>query len=430
MSKKSKLNDKSPFNETSGFYNLLPKDRLSLIKKLTSLTDDQYNLLREKSNLDLKIADNMVENVIGTFPIPLGIACNFHINSKDYFIPMAVEESSVIAAASNAAKMARKLGGFKTSNTGSIMIGQIQIIELLDPNKAKSEILKNKKKLLKYANDQDPILLSLGGGAQDIEVNVIKTNSEIILVVHLIVNCLDAMGANAINTMSESIAPLLEKISNGKVLLRIISNLAVKRLVRSNAIFDKDSVGGEKIVDLIIKAYEFADSDPYRCATHNKGIMNGITSVALATGQDTRAIEAGAHSYASFHGQYKSLTKWEKNTDGNLVGTIELPLAVGLIGGATAVHPIAKACLNILGINNVTDLSAILASVGLAQNLGALRALVSEGIQKGHMKLHARNLAVSAGATGELIDKVANHMIKNSSVRFDIAKSLISKLKK
>jgi hydroxymethylglutaryl-CoA reductase len=310
------------------------------------------------------------------------------------------------------------------------MIGQIQIIELLDPNKAKSEILKNKKKLLKHANDQDPILLSLGGGAQDIEVNVIKTNSEIILVVHLIVNCLDAMGANAINTMSESIAPLLEKISNGKVLLRIISNLAVKRLVRSNAIFDKDSVGGEKIVDLIIKSYEFADSDPYRCATHNKGIMNGITSVALATGQDTRAIEAGAHSYASFHGQYKSLTTWEKNTDGNLVGTIELPLAVGLIGGATAVHPIAKACLNILGINNVTDLSAILASVGLAQNLGALRALVSEGIQKGHMKLHARNLAVSAGATGELIDKVANHMIKNSSVRFDIAKSLISKLKK
>ena len=427
MSKKSKLNDKSPFNETSGFYNLLPKDRLSLIKKLTSLTDDQYNLLREKSNLDLKIADNMVENVIGTFPIPLGIACNFHINSKDYFIPMAVEESSVIAAASNAAKMAKKLGGFKTSNTGSIMIGQIQIIELLDPNKAKSEILKNKKKLLKYANDQDPILLSLGGGAQDIEVNVIKTNSEIILVVHLIVNCLDAMGANAINTMSESIAPLLEKISNGKVLLRIISNLAVKRLVRSNAIFDKDSVGGEKIVDLIIKAYEFADSDPYRCATHNKGIMNGVVAVALAAGQDTRAIEAAAHAYASKDGKYTSLTKWNKDSNGNLVGELELPLTVGVVGGASSVHPVAKNSLKIMGVKTSKALAEIIASVGLAQNLGALRALVDEGIQEGHMKLHAKNIAISAGAKDHEIDIISNTMIKDNNVSFNRAKELLRK---
>jgi hydroxymethylglutaryl-CoA reductase len=360
----------------------------------------------------------------------MGVATNFLINGKDYLVPMAIEEPSVVAAASNAAKMARRSGGFRTSNSGPVMIGQIQIVKVKDPHRARNEILANKSDLINRANEQDPKLVSVGGGAKDLEVRIVETPRGIMIINHLIVDCKDAMGANAVNTMAEALAPELEKISHGKVSLRIISNLATKRVVRSTAVFDQATLGGEEIVDGIIDAYAFADSDPYRCATHNKGIMNGISAVALATGQDTRALEAGAHSYATVTGRYRSLTTYEKDERNSLVGTIELPVAVGLIGGASAVHPVAKAALKILGVKNAIELAEIIASVGLAQNFAALRALASEGIQRGHMKLHARNVAASAGAEGEMIDIVAQRMVAERKIRFDRAQEIILELKK
>jgi hydroxymethylglutaryl-CoA reductase len=310
------------------------------------------------------------------------------------------------------------------------MIGQIQTVRVKDPFRARMDILAKKESLLKKANDQDPKLVSVGGGAKDLEVKVIDTARGQMVISELIVDCRDAMGANAVNTMAEAIAPEIERIAKGKVFLRIISNLATRRVVRSSAVFDKEALGGEEIVDGIIEAYAFADSDPYRCATHNKGIMNGVIAVALATGQDTRALEAGAHSYAARNGRYRSLTTYEKDENGNLVGTIEMPVAVGLIGGASAVHPVAKACVKILGVKSAIELAEVIASVGLAQNFAALRALSAEGIQRGHMKLHARNVATSAGATGELVDLVAQKMVEEKKIRFDRAQELIKELSK
>jgi hydroxymethylglutaryl-CoA reductase len=417
-----------PSSEIPNLYKLPIKERLQAVKTSAVLDTKDADVIGSFSGLPSDVADRMIENVIGAIPVPLGIATNFLVNGKDYLVPMAIEEPSVVAAASNAAKMARKQGGFRTSNTGPVMIGQIQTVHIKDPYRARLDLLAHKGELLQKANDQDPKLVSVGGGAKDLEVKVIDTKRGEMVISELIVDCRDAMGANAVNTMAEAIAPDIERIAKGRVFLRIISNLATRRLVRSSAIFDKDLLGGSEIVEGIVDAYAFADSDPYRCATHNKGIMNGISAVALATGQDTRALEAGAHSFAATKGSYRSLTTYEINQEGDLVGTIELPLAVGLIGGASAVHPVAKACVKILGVKSAIELAEVIASVGLAQNLAALRALSSEGIQRGHMKLHARNVAASAGAMGDMVDLVAQKMVEERKIRFDRAQELIKQL--
>ncbi|MEM1525410.1 MAG: hydroxymethylglutaryl-CoA reductase, degradative, partial [Nitrososphaerales archaeon] len=324
-------------SQISGFYKLSPRERLNIVKEFAGLSDEEAELIYSMSGLKLDLANRMIENVIGGITIPLGIAVNFLINNKDYLIPMALEEPSVVAAASNAARMARVKGGFFATTTEPLMIGQIQVVDVKDPYNARMKILAAKDEILAKANEQDKLLVSLGGGAKDLNVKVINTSTGKMVIVELIVDCKDAMGANIVNTMAEAVAPIIERLTNGKVLLRIVSNLATLRLARARAIFDKDTIGGEEVVDGIIQAYSFAESDPYRCATHNKGIMNGIVAVGIATGQDIRALEAGAHSYAALKGSYKPLTTWEKNENGDLVGTIELPLAVGLIGGATAV---------------------------------------------------------------------------------------------
>ena len=415
-------------SKISGFYKLSPAERLKLVQDFSNLSKEEVDAIQNFSGLKLTDADRMVENVIGLMSVPLGIAVNFLINDQDYLIPMAIEEPSVIAAASNAARIARLGGGFQASNTGPVMIGQIQTVDIEDPYGGKMSILESKNTILEKANEQDPILVKFGGGAKDVSAEVIDSIIGPMVVTHLLVDCRDAMGANAVNTMAEAVAPLIEEITGGKVNLRIISNLASERLVRSKAIFPKEALGGEEVVVGVVAAYAFAAADPYRCATHNKGIMNGVSAVALATGQDTRALEAGAHSFAAISGEYLPLTTWEQNEKGDLVGTIEIPMAVGLIGGATAVHPVAKACKKILGIKSAVELGEVMASVGLAQNLAALRALSSDGIQKGHMKLHARNLAISAGAKGKVIDEVTTKMIEEQKVRFDRAKELVDEI--
>jgi len=331
----------------------------------------------------------------------------------------------VVAAASYAAKMVRDGGGFHTSSTSPIMIGQIQVTGTKDPYAAKMRVIQARDEILKKANDQDPVLVSAGGGAKDVDARIINTTRGQMLIVELHVDCRDAMGANAVNTMAEAVAPLVERAAEGKVCLRIITNLAVRRLVRAWCVVPKESVGGEEVVDGVVNAYAFAAADPYRAATHNKGILNGIIAVIVATGNDHRAIEAGAHAYAVKNGQYTSLSAWEKNGNGDLVGSIELPMAVGLIGGAVKTHPIAKIAVKILGVKTANEFGEVLAAVGLAQNLGALRALTHEGIQSGHMALHARNIAVAAGATGDLIDLVAAKMVEEHKIRMDTAKELI-----
>jgi len=374
----------------SGFYKLSTRDRLQLVKEFADLADDEARLIQSTGSLGLELADRMIENVIGAIPVPLGIAVNFLINGRDYLIPMAIEEPSVVAAASYAAKMARVKGGFQTSSTEPIMIGQVQVVGVKDPHKARLSILDAKEEILKKANDQDPMLVSVGGGAKDLQVKVIHASTGPMVIAELLVDCRDAMGANAVNTMAEAVAPMIERIASGRVCLRIVSNLATERLARAWTVVEKEAVGGEEVVDGVVEAYAFAAADPYRAATHNKGILNGIIAVVVATCNDHRAIEAGAHAYAARSGRYVPLTVWEKNENGDLVGSIELPMAVGIIGGATKVHPIAKIALKILGVKSARELGEVLAAVGLAQNLAALRALAHEGIQRGHMKLAAR----------------------------------------
>ena len=412
-------------SQISGFYKLTPKKRVQIVKDFAGLTDKEVETLLSTGSLKLELANRMIENVVGAFPIPLGIAVNFLINGRDYLIPMAIDEPSVVAAASYAAKMARLKGGFFTSSTEPIMIGQIQAVNIDDPNGAKMAVLASKEKILQKANEQDPMLVSVGGGARDLDVRVIRTRSGPMVITELHVDCRDAMGANAVNTMAEAVAPLIERITHGRVYLRIISNLATKRLARAWTIVAKEELGGEEIVDGIIEAYNFAATDPYRAATHNKGILNGIIGVVIATCNDHRAVEAGAHAYAARSGQYSPLTVWEKNKDGDLVGSIELPMAVGTVGGATRVHPVAKIAIKILGVKTANELAEVLAAVGLAQNLGALRALAHEGIQRGHMALHARNVAIMAGASGELIDLIVEKMVEERKVRLDRAKELV-----
>jgi hydroxymethylglutaryl-CoA reductase len=413
-----------------GFHKLSMAERLKIVKEFGGLTDEEAITLTGLGALDPTVSDRMVENAIGSFNIPLGIATNFLINGRDYLIPMAIEEPSVIAAASNSAKMARAKGGFFTSSTAPIMIGQVQVTGVKDPTRAKHIILEKKTAILELANKQDPMLLKAGGGARDLEVRVISTEKGPNVIVHLLVDVRDAMGANAVNTMAEAVAPVVEELSGGKVYLRILSNLATHRLARARAVWASDAIGGDGVVDGVLKAYMFAEADPFRCATHNKGVMNGIDALILATGNDTRAIEAGAHAYAARSGSYKPLTTFEKTPEGDLVGTIELPMAVGLIGGATKVHPGARACIKLLGVKGAQELGEIVAAVGLAQNFAALRALATEGIQKGHMSLHAKNIVNSVGCPPELVDEVCRIIVSERKVRMDRAKEVIEELSK
>jgi hydroxymethylglutaryl-CoA reductase len=413
----------------SGFYKLNPKERLSIVKEIADLSEEECDLLQKTGSLSLEAADRMIENVVGAFPLPLGIGVNFLINNRDYLIPMAIEEPSVVAAASYAAKMVRLGGGFHTSSTPPVMTGQIQVVGVADPEAAKQSVLAAKQEILKEANAQDPVLASVGGGAKDLDAKVISTTVGSMLIVELYVDCRDAMGANAVNTMAEAVAPLVEQLTGSRVYLRIISNLATKRLAKAWCTLPKEAVGGEEIVDGIVNASAFAASDPYRAATHNKGAMNGIIAVVLATGNDHRAIEAGAHAYAALNGKYTSLSTWEKNENGDLKGTIRLPMAVGLIGGAVRTHPIAKIAIKILGVKTANEFAEVLSAVGLAQNLGALRALADEGIQRGHMSLHARNIAIAAGANEKIADIVAEKMVKERKIRMDRAKEIIKELK-
>ena len=418
---------KEKSSQISGFYKFPIQKRVAFVQNFTNLTYEEATIFQK--TLEFDTADRMIENVLGTFELPLGIAVNFKINGKDYLIPMATEESSVVAAASNAAKIARIKGGFTAESTQPLMIGQMQLLNLPDVAKGAEAILENKDKLLELANAQDKILVDLGGGAQDIEVRILDSPLGKMIVTHLIVDVRDAMGANAVNTMCEALAPMLEELTDGTIRLKILSNLADKRIVRSKAVFDKEKMGGESVVDAFIQSYTLASVDPYRAATHNKGIMNGIDSLIIATGNDFRAIEAGAHAYAARSGYYTSLTKYYKNTNGDLVGEIELPMAVGIVGGASSMHPKAKVCKKILGISTAQELGEIAASLGLAQNFAAVLALSTVGIQKGHMSLHAKNIAVMAGATGNLIEKVADTLIAENKVKLDRAKELVAELK-
>jgi hydroxymethylglutaryl-CoA reductase len=417
-------------SEISGFYKLSIKERRELISKLVDLNKNDMDLLDNLGYFTETQIDTIIENIIGSYQLPLGIALNFKVNKKDYLIPMVIEESSVVAAASNAAKMARKHGGFFSENVTPIMISQIQITQLENLENAKESIEKNKDRILELANKQDELLCKLGGGAIDIQIKEISTKKGKMLILHLLVKVLDAMGANIVNTMAEAVSPFIEDITGGKILLRIVSNLAVKRMAKCKAIFDKEMLGGEDIVNGIILAYEFALNDPYRATTHNKGIMNGIVALCLATGNDTRAIESGAHAYASLQNGYKPLTNFHINSEGNLVGEIELPLALGIIGGMTKIHPMANLALKILNVKSANELSQVAAAVGLAQNVAALRALVKEGIQKGHMSLHSKKIAKMADVPDNLIEKIAKKLVEDNKIKVDYAKELLDKLQK
>jgi len=379
-----------PDSSISKFFEKTLKERLGLIADFSGLSKDELKIIEDATGgISFDEADGMIENAIGTFSLPLGIATNFQINDKDYLIPMVIEEPSVIAASSKAAKIARVQGGFKAEADESYSIGQIQVVNI-DVQSAIPKVIGATNEILDLANSKSETLPKLGKGAKEISCKDLPTSSGHMLIVELTIDVGDAMGANVTNTMCEAVAPMIEKLTGGKTLLRILSNYSTKRMVSASAVFDKDAVGGEKVVDDIILAFQFAENDPYRAVTHNKGVMNGVIAVANSTGQDSRAIEAAAHAYASAGGTYSSLTKWSKDKNGNLIGNFELPLSVGIVGGVIQHHPIAKICTKILGVSTAQELSCVIAVVGLAQNFAAMRALVTEGIQKGHMKLHAR----------------------------------------
>ncbi len=408
-----------------GLYKLSPIERIQIIKKFADLSREEVEVLLESTgSLTLELADRMIENVVGAFPVPLGIAVNFLVNGQEYLIPMAIEEPSVVAAASYGAKMAREKSGFFTSSTESIMIGQVQVVDVPRPDEAKMAILSAKEEILSKANEGHRTI-----NAKDLDVEVMQAPTGPMVVTELHVDCKDAMGANVVDSMAEAIAPLIERITDGRVYLRIVSNLATKRMAKAWTTVPKEAVGGEEVVDGIVEAWAFATTDPYRATTHNKGIMNGISAVVCATGNDVRAVEAGAHAYAALSGRYCPLSTWEKTENGDLHGEIELPLAVGIIGGTTKAHPVARVALKILGVKSARELAEVSAAVGLAQNLAALRALANEGIQRGHMKLHARSLAISVGATGELVDIIVQKMIEEHNIKMSRAEELLKNLK-
>ena len=411
----------------SGFFKLSMEERLKEVAEFSGLTDEEQAVLRSADSLDDEKADHMIENVIGKFALPMGVAINFVINGKDVVIPMVCEEPSVVAACSNAAKMARPSGGFKASSSGNVMIAQIQVLGIATPAAAKGMILEKKDEIMRICNEKDPVLVSLGGGVKDVEVRTVDTKAGTMVIVHLLVDTGDAMGANAVNTMAEAVAPFIEEVTGGTVELRILSNLADHRLVRARATWRKEDIGGEEVVEKMLSAYAFAEADPYRAATNNKGIMNGIVPVVIATGNDTRAIESGAHAYAARSGRYTSMTTWEKDENGDLVGSIEIPMAVGLVGGATKIHPAAKAAVKLLGVKTASQLGQIIACEGLANNMAAMKALATEGIQRGHMSRHARNLANTVGAKGEILENIVAQMVADKKVRIEYAQELFDK---
>lgn len=414
----------------SGFHKLSIADRLNKVIEVAGLDQDVEAQLANTGNLDTAVVDSMIENAIGTMNIPLGVATNMIVDGEDVLIPMATEESSVVAAVCNAARQCRDSGGFITSLSGSLMIAQVQLIDVKNPEFARLQILENKERIREVCDQTDPVLLKHGGGYRDIEVRVLeggRTGSMVIT--HLIVDTRDAMGANAVNSMAEAVAPLIAEWTGGRTYLRILSNLADRRLARARATWSLDAIGGESVREGILSAFDFADIDPYRAATHNKGVMNGVSAVVLATGNDTRAVEAGAHAYAARSGQYRSLTRWEVDQNGNLTGMIEMPMAVGLIGGATKSHPTARVALDIMNTKTAEKLARVIAAVGLAQNFSALKALATTGIQKGHMALHAKNIAVMAGAKGPEIDAVAKELVEGGKVRVDIAEEILARMR-
>ena len=414
-----------PDSSISKFFEKSREERLSIIGNFADLSNDELKILENTDGgISFDKADKMIENAIGTFSLPLGVATNFKINGKDYVVPMVIEEPSVIAAASKGAKIARIKGGFEVTADESYSIGQIQILNV-DANSAIKEIQNSTSEILELANSKSNTLSKMNKGAKEISCKEIDTPSGTMLIVELLIDVGDAMGANVTNTMCEAVSPLIEKITGGRALLRILSNYSTRRMVKAKAIFEKESVGGEDVVDNIVLAFEFADNDVYRAVTHNKGIMNGIISVANAVGQDSRAIEAAANAYAAISGKYRSLSKWSKNENGDLVGILEIPLSVGIVGGIVNVHPVAKVCAKILNVESAQELGCVMVATGLAQNYSAIRALSTEGIQKGHMRLHARNLAAAAGASTDKIDIVVQKMIENNKISLDGAKEIL-----
>jgi hydroxymethylglutaryl-CoA reductase len=419
----------------AGFYKWSPEERTEQVAQWARLTEEEIAVLRGAMGLELARADRMIENVVGLHGLPLSVAVNFVVNGRDVLVPMVIEEPSVVAGASFAAKLVRAGGGFRATTTAPEMIGQLQVLDVADPPSARLDLLAARDELLALANETDPILVKMSGGARDLEVRVFdQTPVGSMLVVHLIFDCRDAMGANAVNTACEALAPQVEQITGGRVLLRILSNLADRRLARAHCTVPVGTLAsgdfqGEEVAQGIVEAWAFAAADPYRAATHNKGIMNGVDAVVVATGNDWRAVEAGAHAYAARLGRYTSLSTWARDAEGNLVGQLEMPLAVGIVGGATRVHPTAQVALKILGVQTARELAEIIAAVGLAQNLAALRALATEGIQRGHMRLHARQIAVAAGATSDEVAQVVERMVAEGHIRPDRAKAILDEIR-
>jgi hydroxymethylglutaryl-CoA reductase len=420
----SKINEKK-------FYQMSLDERLNSLAERANLSQDDLFALSGSGGIDPISANNMIENAVGVQTLPLGVAQNFIVNGRPVLVPMVIEEPSVVASASFMAKLAQPTGGFYASSTAPEMIGQLQLLDLADPLEARDLILKHKSELLASIEDLHPSLKNRGGGPRDLEVRLIETSPiGPFVVVHLIFDVRDVMGANAINTAVEFLAPQIQTLTGARVHLRILSNLADRRLARVSVTIRTtdlafDGYTGERVRDGIIEAWAFAVVDPYRAATHNKGIMNGVDSVVLATANDWRGVEAGAHAYAARSGSYTSLSTWGKDSEGNLTGSLEMPMAVGIVGGTTRVHPTARACLKLMGVATANELAEIIVSVGLAQNLAALRALATEGIQKGHMTLHARQVAAAAGATRDQIDRIAEQMVREKSIKVDRASMIL-----
>ena len=416
-----------------GFYKLPLRERLAQVGRASGLTDEALSTFESAAGLSAEQADYMIENAVGIYGLPLGIAANFIVNGRELLVPMVIEEPSVVAGASFMAKLARRDGGFRAQADDPHMIGQLQVLDIPADRleRARQALLDRRQEILAAADEVDPVIRQLGGGARDLVVRSLpETAVGPMLIVHLIYDTRDAMGANAVNTAVERLAPLVEEISAGRVHLRILSNLADRRLARAECSIPVetlafDTFSGAQVRDGIIEAWAFADADPYRAATHNKGIMNGVDAVVIATANDWRAIEAGAHAYAARDGRYRSLSRWWAGDDGALHGQLEMPMAVGIVGGATRVHPTARACLQLMGVETAAQLAEIVVSVGLAQNLAALRALATEGIQRGHMGLHARQVAIAAGAEGEAIERIARQLVEEQAVRIDRAQQLV-----
>jgi len=413
-----------------GFHRWNVSQRIERVAEFANLGQAEREQLSASSNIDAQLADHMIENFVTTIAIPVGIATNLRVDGRDVLVPMATEESSVIAAVGNSARQCYESGGFVTSMSGMEMIAQIQLLDIPDPHRARLLILERQQEIERICNSCDPTLVRIGGGFRAVEVHIVDTPVGPMVITHIVVDTRDAMGANAINTMAERLAPDLARWTGGRPLLRILSNLADRRVVRARATWTCAAIGGDKVRDAMVSAYHFADNDPYRAATHNKGIMNGVSAVVLATGNDTRAVEAGAHAFAARTGRYRSLSSWEVTAEGELTGTLELPLAVGLVGGAVKIHPTARVLLAIMQVGSAEQLARMIAAVGLAQNFGAMKALVTDGIQKGHMSLHAQNIAFAVGATGEEVGLVARRIVEQNAINEEAADRALAELRR